>query len=332
LGIVIIAIFLLRQRYQVNGITKAIVLLLLGVAVTTIVGVLLMKANGCSFADYIDQVWGHLFKGREAKIGAAKRMANVIPAWSRTDLIIPYVAIAGFLIGIKWMRFKIPAIILLVWLGLEFVAVNAAGTYYNHQFKQILPAMCVISGISLDFMGVWLYSKFTKWPMCKTRGVFASVIIMAILLCYIPFNKYYKTGFGRMLVPENDSRKELAHYVKDITADGEFIYVYYVYGGGGYQVLSYSGRVAPTAYFIHFLHMYPCAMERLQKDFSKNPPVLVLLPIKGEIPEWLHEMVSDRYEPLETRNRFDIFVLSGCAGQIRERTEKLFSQSHRDGF
>ena len=327
LGIVIIAIFLLSRRYQIKGITKAIVLLLFGVMVTTVVGILLMKAHGCSFADYINQVWGHLFKGREAKIGAAKRMADVIPAWSRTDLIIPYVAIAGFLIGIKWIRFKIPAIILLVWLGLEFIAVSATGTYYQHQFKQILPAMCVISGISLDFMGVWLCSKFPKLPMCKTRGVFASVIIMAILLCYVPFNKCYQTGFKRMLVPKNDPKKELAHYVKDITADGEFIYVY---GGSGYQVLSYSGRVAPTAYFIHFLHMYPCAMERLQKDFSKNPPVLVLLPIKGEIPEWLHEMVSDRYEPLETRNRFDIFVLSGCAGQIRERTEKLFSQSRRE--
>ncbi|MGA2678085.1 MAG: glycosyltransferase family 39 protein [Sedimentisphaerales bacterium] len=327
LGIVIIAIFLLSWRYQVKGIMKAIVLLLFGVMITTVVGILLMKAHGCSFADYIDQVWGHLFKGREAKIGAAKRMANVIPAWSRTDLIIPYIAIAGFLIGIKWMRFKIPAIILLVWLGLEFVAVNATGTYYQHQFKQILPAMCVISGISLDFMGVWLCSKFPKLPMCKTRGVFASVIIMAILLCYIPFNKEYAAGLIHMFAPRTDSNKELAYYVKDITADGEFIYVY---GSGGYQVLSYSGRVAPTAYFIHFLHMYPGAMEQLQKDFSRTPPILILLPIKGEIPEWLHEIVSGRYEPLETRNRFDIFVLDGCARQIRERKEKLFSQSHRE--
>ena len=203
----IIAIFLLSRRYQVKGITKVIVLLLFGVMVTTVVGILLMKAHGCSFADYIDQVWGHLFKGREAKIGVAKRMANVIPAWSRTDLIIPYIAIAGFLIGIKRMRFKIPAIILLVWLGLEFVAVNATGTYYQHQFKQILPAMCVISGISIDFMGVWLCGKFPKLPMCKTRGVFASVIIMAILLCYIPFNKEYATGFKRMLTPKTDSKR-----------------------------------------------------------------------------------------------------------------------------
>jgi hypothetical protein len=326
LGILIIASFLLRQRYHVKSITKAIFPLLFGVMVTTVVGILLMKAHGCSFTDYIDQVWGHLFKGREAKIGVAKRLANVIPAWSRMDLIIPYVAIAGLAIGIKRMRIKIPAIILLVWLGLEFVAVNAAGTYYQHQFKQILPAMCVVSGISLDFMEVWLRGKFPKWRICKTRDIFVSVIIMAILLCYIPFNKYYSAGLIRMFAPLTDSKKELAHYVKDITADGEFVYVY---GRGGYQVLSYSGRVAPTAYFIHFLHMYPGAMEQLQKDFSRNPPVLILLPIKDEIPEWLHEMASDNYEPLETRNGFDVFVLSRCAGQIRERTNKLFSQSHR---
>jgi hypothetical protein len=327
LGIMIIAIFLLSRRYQVKGIAKAVVLLLFGVMVTTIVGILLMKAHGCSFADYIDQVWGHLFKGREAKIGVTKRLATVIPAWSRTDLIIPYVAIAGFLIGIKRMRFKIPAIILLVWLGLEFVAVSATGTYYQHQFKQILPAMCVISGISFDFMGVWLRGKFPKWPMCKSRGVFASVIIMAILLCYIPFNKHYAVGLKRMFAPVTDSKKELGHYVKDITADGEYVYVY---SSRGYPVLSYSGRVAPTAYFIHFLHVYPGAMEQLQKDFSQKPPVLILLPIISEVPKWLHEIVSERYEPLETRNGFDIFVLGSCAGQIRERTEKLFSQSHRD--
>lgn len=332
-GIVIIAIFLLSGRYQVKGTVKAIGLLLFGVMVTTVVGILLMKANGCSFADYIDQVWGHLFKGKEAQIGVVKRMANVIPTWSRTDLIIPYIAIAGFLIGIKRMRFKIPAIILLVWFGLEFAAVNAVGTYYKHQFKQILPAMCVISGISLDFMGVWLCGKFPKLPMCKTRGVFVPVIIMAILLCYIPFNKDYAAGLIRTFAPGTDSNKELAHYVKNITTDGEFIYVHGgsgVYSNGGYQVLSYSGRVAPTAYFIHFFHMYPGAMEQLQKDFSGTPPVLILLPIKGEIPEWLHEIVSDRYEPLETRNRFDIFVLRGCETQIRERTEKLFSQSRRE--
>ncbi len=319
LGIVIIAIFLLRGRYQVGGITKAVVLLLFGVMVTTVVGVLLMKVHGCSIGDYVDQVWGHLFKGREAKIGVGKRMANVIPAWSRADLIIPYVAIVGFLIGIKRMRFKIPAIILLVWLGLEFAAVNAAGTYYNHQFKQILPAMCVISGVSLDFMGVWLCGKFPKLPICKIRGVFASVIIIAILLCYIPHNRY-GTGFKRMLAPKKDSKKELAHYVKDITAEGEFIYTY---GNKGYAVLSYSGRVVPTAHFIHVLQIYPGAMEQLLKDFSRTPPVLILLPKEGEIPEWLHEMVSDGYEPLETRSDFDIFVLGSCEKQIHERRDKL---------
>jgi hypothetical protein len=225
------------------------------------------------------------------------------------------------------MRFKIPAIILLVWLGLEFVAVNAAGTYYNHQFKQILPAMCVISGVSIDFTEAWLCGKFPKLPVCKTRGVFPSVIIMAILLCYIPFNKDYQTGFKRMLAPEKDSKKELAHYVRDITADGESIYAY---RNEGYPVLSYSGRTAPSAHFIHVLFMYPGAMEQLQKDFSKNPPVLILLPKKKEVPDWLHEMVSDRYEPFETRNGFDIFVLGSCERQIRERAEKLFSQSHRE--
>jgi hypothetical protein len=320
LGIVIIAIFLLSRRYKVKDVTKAIVLLLFGVMVTTVAGILLMKVNGCSFADYVGQVWGHLLKGREAKIGAAKRLADVIPAWSRTDLIIPCIAIAGFLIGIKRMRFKIPAIILLVWFGLEFVAVSSTGTYYQHQFKQILPAMCVISGISFDFMGVWLRGKYPKWAICKSRGVFASVIIMAMLLCYIPFNKSYAAGLKRTFAPRKDLKKELGHYVRNITADGEFVYTY---GGRGYQVLSYSGRVSPTAYFIHFLHMYPGAIERLQEDFGKNPPVLILLPTKKDIPNWLHEIVSEGYEPLETRDGFDIFVLSGCAGQIRERTGKL---------
>jgi hypothetical protein len=282
-----------------------------------------MKANGCSIAGYFDHVWGHLFKGREAKIGIAKRIANVIPAWSRRDLIIPYIAIAGFLIAIKQMRFKIPAIILLVWLGLEFAAVNANGTYFEHQFKQILPALCVISGVSLDFMGVWLCGRFPNWPMCKTRNICALAIITVIMLCYIPFNKYYAAGLKRTFNPVTDSKKEMAHYLKGITADGELIYIY---GTGGYQVLSYSGRVAPTAYFIHFLHMYPGAVEQLQSDFSRKPPVLILLPKKRAVPDWLHEIVSDGYEPLETRNGYDIFVLSGSAGQVFERRDKLFLQ------
>jgi len=319
----ILAGYFLKASGRSKSIAKAFGLMLLGILVANTVSLIALLVNGGSLPDYLRMAWIYLLEGRESEIGIIQRLANVIPAWSHNGLIIPYLGIVGFILNRNRLRrCRIPVIALLAWLGLDFIGVNAAGTYYQHQYKQILPPLCIVCGIFFEFLAQQLGVMGQEQTFFKTKDKIVLGIILAILICYVPFARNYSKGIKKIFRAEEDSNRQLALYIKQISNDDHYIYIYQKYKD---PILSYSDRLAPSQYFNTYFLSYPGALQQLQHDMDEKAPLLILLPQKKNVPHWLQGVVDKKYVLLETRYRFDIFVLRTHFQKMQGRLEQMSS-------
>ncbi len=319
----ILAGYFLKASGRSKNIAKAFGLMLLGILVANTVSLVALLVNGGSLPDYLRMAWIYLLEGRESKIGIIQRLANVIPAWSHNGLIIPYLGIVGFILNRKRLRrCRIPVIALLAWLGLDFIGVNAAGTYYRHQYKQILPPLCIVCGIVFDFLAHQSQVMGQEQKSFKTKDKIVLGIILAILICYVPFARNYHKGLNRIFDPAKSEKKQLGEYIAQITKEGEYVYVFQILRD---QILSYSRRLAPTPYFNSYFLSYPGAIQRVEHDMNEKKPILILIQRDKKVPHWLQRVVDMRYVPLETRSSFDIFVLRTHFQKMQGRLQQMSS-------
>ncbi|MHC4418780.1 MAG: ArnT family glycosyltransferase [Planctomycetota bacterium] len=319
----ILAGYFLKASGRGRSIAQAFGLMLLGILVANTVSLVALLVNGGSLPDYLRMAWIYLLEGRESEIGIIQRLANVMPAWSHNGLIIPYLGIVGFILTRKKLRQRrIPVAALLAWLGLDFIGVNAAGTYYQHQYKQILPPLCIVCGISFEFLAQQLGVMGQEQTFFKTKDKIVLGIILAILTCYVPFARNYSKGIQKIFRPEEDTNRQLASYIKQISATDDYIYIYQKYKD---PILSYSDRLAPSQYFNTYFLSYPGAVQQVQRDMEEKAPLFILLEQSKNAPEWLREVVDKKYVKLEERDNFDIFVLQLRAHEIRNRIAHISS-------
>lgn len=315
--------YFLKTSRPAKSIAKAFGLMLLGIVAANTVSLIALLIKGGSLPDYLRMVWIYLLQGREGEIGIIQRLANVMPAWSHNALIIPYLGIAGFFLNRKRLRqCRIPVIALLAWLGLDFLGVNAAGTYYQHQYKQILPPLCIVCGIFFEFLAQQLGVKGQEQVFFKTKDKIVLGIILAILICYVPFARNYSKGIKKIFRHEKDTNRQLASYIKQISGTDEYIYIYQKYKD---QILSYSDRLAPSRYFNTYFLSYPGATQQVQRDMEEKTPLLILLQQGKDAPDWLRQAVDTKYVKLEERDDFDIFVLQFRAHEIKNRIAHISS-------
>jgi len=325
IAILIFAGYFLKTSGDRKSIVKAFGLILLGIVLANIISLIALLAKGGSLIDYVKMVWFYLLQGREKDIGIVQRLANIIPAWSHNGLIIPYLGIAGFVLNRKRLQqLTIPVTLLLAWLVLDFIGVNAAGTYYKHQYKQILPPLCIIFGIFFDFLATKLGVRGEKEISFMTKEKIVLGIILAVLICYVPFERNYQKGFKRIFRSEEDKNRQLGLYIKQISEKDDYVYIFHKYKD---PILSYSDRLAPSGYFNTYFLSYPGALQQVQRDMDEKAPVLIMLQHNKEVPEWLQEIVDLKYVKFEARNNFDIFVLKTHVQQVRNQTEHISSVS-----
>jgi hypothetical protein len=319
----ILAGYFLKASGRSKNIAKAFGLMLLGILVANTVSLVALLVNGGSLPDYLRMAWIYLLEGRESEIGIIQRFANVMPAWSHNGLIIPYLGIVGFILNRKRLRQRsIPVIALLAWLGLDFIGVNAAGTYYQHQYKQILPPLCIVCGISFEFLAQQLGVMGQEQTFFKTKDKIVLGIILAVVICYVPFARNYSKGIKNIFRHEEDTNRQLALYIKQISGTDDYIYIYQKYRD---PILSYSDLLAPSRYFNTYFLSYPGAIQQVQCDMEEKAPLFILLQQSENAPEWLREVVDKKYIKLEERDNFDIFVLKTRDDELRSRLKQMSS-------
>jgi hypothetical protein len=235
-----------------------------------------------------------------------------------------------------------PAIILLSWMAISFVAVSIGGRFYGYYMYLLAPIVAVLVAVALDhFQRQWhSLVPLTRW----------SLIVFIVIGCVFPFYHFQKGFFERALNAINTDHKNyipadgsvstpallVSRYAANTTVPGDQIFVW------GYQPHIYvlSGRNFATRYFsvalqtgfvwgtvhqmsgwasdmeIQLTHptasafkpsdtaqwIYPGSQELLLKDLQSNPPELF---IDGNVPgEW---PFSDKY-PIAAFPKFQQFL------------------------
>jgi 4-amino-4-deoxy-L-arabinose transferase-like glycosyltransferase len=310
LALLFFAVFMLKPQLKSGWeLTKILAIILFCALAVNILSVLPIVLSGGGVGDYFNMVWIGLLHGREMDIPLAERLTNILSAWRHNFMIVPLIGAVGFITHRKRLqRLGLPVGALLIWLALAFTGVNAAGTYYGHQFRQILPPLSVMYGIFFGFLAAKLGVKGQAQTFFKTSEKIALGFILLTMLYYIPFNSQYENAFssGRW----NNKYKKLGLYVKKISEPGQYVYFF---GEGQDQALSYSNRLAPSPYFNELFLAYPDAVETAKRDIIENNTDFILLDnnpeSNREAPAWLQNIVDNYYAKAETYGDYEIFIL-----------------------
>ena len=131
-----------------------------------------------------------------------------------------------------------------------------------------------------------------------------------LIIFFIPLNRdgYQKVRKYIKGKVHDHRLRDLGLYAKQLTAPGDYIYVWGFHIGPTYY---YSDRLAPSRYFSEPFLGRPGALAEVQSDLGRNVPKLIIVPEeKFPLPEWLRSYIDDRYELLEERSGHSIFVKS----------------------
>lgn len=182
-----------------------------------------------------------------------------------------------FLLGYLFIKRKIDLLVL--WLILTFIAVNAVGIYDAVHLKELLPALSLISAFCLNYL-LDRYKFSTNLVLLALWIVFfpnlSEQLITAKRLLSKENSPIQKFCVPPYTIPDEGTRKLLGQWVRDHTPPQDKVYI----AGFGAQVQAYSERISPTVYFN--VTQTLVAKARFYSDIRSNKPPMILVPLFTE--------------------------------------------------
>lgn len=256
---------------------KGLLLVALGFIITILILCLILLVYGVSFFDYINGAWLILFNSGSTAPSLEFRFANFSRIFIFSRFIVFYPILIWVLIKYKSYKNKF-FVVLILWLLLDFIGVNASGYYYGHQVKQILAPLAIISAIVLTtpLENVVFNKKFNITHL--------TILILTILL-FFPFKHVVITG-KKLLEREPLVYEELAVIINQNTLKDDYIYVF----GADIDLirtLAISNRLASSKYFSSIFITSDTERDIVYEDLEMKPPIFVLkeanIPISEKI-------------------------------------------------
>jgi hypothetical protein len=177
-----------------------------------------------------------------------------------------------------------------IWFIFDVLGAFSTGTYYNHQFKEILPSFSIFSGFLL-------YEAQTKFNL-----KFAYVFIFVCLLLF-PFNNMASLGHFYKVGPTKVEKqsKALGIWLQQNSSKDDAIFIW----GGELctRALAFSKRQSPSKYFDLELLGNQKSLEEFKTDVLRKKPLFILSPIEKpenmaflSMPGWLKDLIRDKYK------------------------------------
>ena len=241
-----------------------------GVVSGIIIFILLIVLAGIPVNDFIFYSLTQNFEnGSVTDITISQRVSSFMNAFFYSEMVVfyPFVLIYFFL--------KNKNNLIVIWLVCEFIGINIVGSYATTHFKDLLPSMALMSGISIAY----LVENF-KIPIKPVLIIvwicfFPKLINPFIdlkLFIFPPKNISEKLCTQPYQEPGDNAKKLLGEWINSNSAAGDKIYV----GGYGAIVQAYSNRLSPTIYFN--VTQTKIAKEKLFIDLINNKPALMAVP------------------------------------------------------
>lgn len=223
------------------------------------------------------------YVGNAYRHGWFERLRSSILFISRENIIL-------WVLGIYGIYMLRRNLLITAWVFFSALAVSFGGRFFPHYFIQLVPALCILSGYSLNN---------------SLRSLYKIVPIL-LLVFFTIFNmyKYYLVyspyEVCRLKYPtENFVLTEiLAKEIAEETSPGDYIYVW----GSEPEIYFYSKRRCPTRFIHnHFMKMKPDLAALGKREIMdglnlRRPKIIAVLDTLGIFSE-LKEFIDRYYEP-----------------------------------
>lgn len=192
-----------------------------------------------------------------------------------------------------------------VWLICTFIGINVLGIYARNHFKELLPAMALLSGLAIGqlvtqynvplkvMLGIVWIAFFPKTidPLVNFKILVHPQAIQNQNYCAQPYRQ-----------PDEYAEKQLGLWIKANTADTDHVFV----AGFGARVQAYAERRSPTIYFN--VTQTNIAKQTLYNDLRVNKAALMVIPLFPEYKNYVQPEITTFIDSVAVAN----YRFTGC--------------------
>jgi hypothetical protein len=265
-GIIPILVFTFKRN------RKSALLFFLGTVASVGFLILLAGLAGIKIKDF-------LFYGLTDNFGAGSPTAHPI-SWEAqqfangffySELILFYPAVCFYFILNRKFDF------LKAWLISEVVGIMIVGIYDRVHFKDLLPAMSLMSAFVINYL-MENHRAPLKQILLGTWIVFFPKTfepLFAVKKLFISKGRLSAQSPNTLPFEEEEQRRTMGLWIRSNTRFSEKVFV----AGYGAQIQAYSERQSPTIYFN--VTQTPPAKKRLFLDLLSDKPAMMVIPVSG---------------------------------------------------
>ena len=246
---------------------------LLGVLSCIILIAVLFHLAGINLHDFlIYALTDNFASGSVTDHNLSWRLTNFMNGFFYSELLLFYPFVLAFFF-IRKNNF------LTIWLICEFIGICTIGTFATTHFKNILPIISLMSGLSLAYlvenykiplkpvMIIISIIYFTRLlnPFIDAKQLISPEADTSVKLCTQPYPQ-----------PDDNTKKKLGLWIKSNTNPGEQVFV----AGYGSIVQAYSERQSPTTYFN--VTQTAVGKKRLRADLDHSKPAMIVIPLSQD--------------------------------------------------
>jgi len=283
-GLIAIFITLLRKN------TISALYFFIGVSTSVVLLTFLGYMAGINLHDFIFySLIDNFGKGSSTDYSLLWRAEQFFNGFFYSELILFYPALIGYIL----IKKRIDT--LTTWLICEFVGLNVIGIYEASHFKNLLPALSIISALLITFLIKKNKISFKHSMLIIWLTFFPKLLEPLVTLKNLLFSKKEKTELSQ----ENDGtiKKKLGQWVKSNTTQKDLVFI----AGYGAQVQAYSERLSPSIYFN--VTQTQTAKKRFYYEIVLHKPSMILVPqsanynkfVDYDIRHFLDLLIAENY-------------------------------------
>ena len=288
-GILSLVVLLLRDN------RRFFILFLAGIICSLLLFTGFLFLSGTAPKDFIYYaITDNFGAGSATDHPALWKLENFTDKFFYSELILFYpLILAYFFIKKKWDP-------LVWWLLCAFIGINVIGIYDRAHLKDMLPALSLMSAVSLNYvvetykmpakqvmMIVWI-SFFPKTiePFVSLKKLFSHPSDQSGNYCHEPYPQ-----------PDIGDKRKFGLWIKKNTNDLQKVLI----AGYGAEAQAYSERLSPSIYFN--VTQTSKAKERFIYEVTQDKPAIVAVPLFAEytrdvgadMRSFIHELVTENY-------------------------------------
>lgn len=253
----IFVFFFALKNYKFSQKIFAIVLLSVGVLISTFVCLFPLFMGGVSLMNYIDGAWLILLNSGSSN-NLVDRLYGFFRIWFETKMAIFYLSFLILALYPSILKTKY-FLFLFIWFLFDFLGVNASGNYFGHHLKQIMPSLSLIVGILLSQLLILM--NFEKSE--KKIAMFT----IALILILFPYQEVVINGYLKGY-PDDD--RAFGEWIKQNTSPKDRVFIV---GRTSGAIMAHSERLSPSKYFNSTFITSPKERTELLLDFKSYQPI-----------------------------------------------------------